>query len=190
MKISVNKQVINVLPENFRKICLNLDSRSRLDVRDWKNKFSFLSRTRDQKKVILIPVSRIEKGFSSHTGLNMLYPWQVAMGGTSWQFNQWLNFAWKWFNSIFDSKWNCQDLIEKIFSQEIKNQGSIWQRFFSWDYIGQLNSIKGLNFKRHSMMNILHVTWLMPQFSGKNTIQSNNWNMIFQKNSIWKILKT
>ena len=32
LKISVIKQAINVIPENSRENCLNLDSRSRLDV--------------------------------------------------------------------------------------------------------------------------------------------------------------
>ena len=35
LKIYVNKQAINVIPENSRENCLNLDSRSRLDVWDW-----------------------------------------------------------------------------------------------------------------------------------------------------------
>ena len=38
----------------------------------------------------------------------------LALGGTIWRFNQWLNFPRKWFNSIFDSKENCQNSIQKI----------------------------------------------------------------------------
>ena len=36
----------------------------------------------------------------------------LALGGTIWRFNRWLNFARKRFNSIFDSKENCQDSIQ------------------------------------------------------------------------------
>ena len=71
LKIYVNKQAINVIPENSRENCLNLDSRSRLDVRDWKKKFLFSSRStrmrernsrsrleaRDLEKKILVLVS-------------------------------------------------------------------------------------------------------------------------------------
>ena len=42
----------------------------------------------------------------------MSYDWWVALGGTIWRFNQWLNFAQKRFNSIFDSKENCPDSIQ------------------------------------------------------------------------------
>ena len=42
----------------------------------------------------------------------------VAMGGTIWRFNQWLNFAWKWFNSIFDSKENCRKWFNSIFNSK------------------------------------------------------------------------
>ena len=38
-----------------------------------KKKFSFSSRTRDQKRAILVPVSRIEKAFSSHTEVSILW---------------------------------------------------------------------------------------------------------------------
>ena len=40
LKISINKQATNVIPKNSRENCLNLDSRSRLEARDWKKKFS------------------------------------------------------------------------------------------------------------------------------------------------------
>ena len=77
------------------------------------------------------------------------------MGGTIWRFNQWLNFAWKWFNSILDSKENCQkwfnsifnskencpDSIQKNIQSEKKTQDSIQKNIQFKIILGQFNSI-------------------------------------------------
>ena len=54
--------------------------------------------------------------FSYTTSLlsTIVFHMNVALGGTIWRFNQWLNFPRKWFDSIFDSKENCQNSIQKI----------------------------------------------------------------------------
>ena len=77
---SDNKQIVNVIPENFRKIVWIsihvLVSKPKIEKKEIliliskheikRKKFSFPSRTWDWKKEILVPVSRIEIGFSSH----------------------------------------------------------------------------------------------------------------------------
>ena len=72
---------------------------------------------------------------------------QVAMGGTIWRFNQWSNFAWKWFNSIFDSKENCQKWFNSIFNSKENCQDSIQKKY----------SIRrkkpGFNSKKYSIQN-------------------------------------
>ena len=84
MKILVNKWAIKVILNNAHVNCLNLDSRSRLEARDWNKKFPLSSRktrlkemnscscleTCDWKTKILVLVSRIEIGFLSHPGAN------------------------------------------------------------------------------------------------------------------------
>ena len=54
---------------------------------------------------------------------------ELAMGGTIWRFNQWLNFAWKWFNSIFDSKENCRKWFNSIFNSKENCQDSIQTKY-------------------------------------------------------------
>ena len=50
LKISINKKTKNVILENSRENCLNLNSRSRLETRDWKMKFPFSSRSTRLRK--------------------------------------------------------------------------------------------------------------------------------------------
>ena len=74
LKISVQKQATNFILKNSCKNCLNLDSRSHLEARDWK-KYLFSSQrmrlreileTRDSKNEIFI--SKVKTGFSLVTG--------------------------------------------------------------------------------------------------------------------------
>ena len=96
----------------------------------------------------------------------------VAMGGTIWRFNQWLNFAWKWFNSIFDSKENCRKWFNSIFNSKENCQDSIQKKY----------SIRRkkprIQFKKYSIQNY---SWLI-QFN--NIFNSK----LFLANSIqWNI---
>ena len=66
LKISVNKQAINIIPKNSRKNCLNLDSRSHIKARDWK-KFPFSSqstRLRERNSRFLLEHEIERKKFS------------------------------------------------------------------------------------------------------------------------------
>ena len=100
------------------------------------------------------------------------FHWKVAMGGTIWRFNQWLNFAWKWFNSIFDSKENCRKWFNSIFNSKENCQDSIQKKYS----IRKKNS--GFNSKKYSIQNY---SWLI-QFN--NIFNSK----LFLANSIqWNI---
>ena len=63
------------------------------------------------------------------SGTIVRYPVELAMGGTIWRFNQWLNFAWKWFNSIIDSKENCRKWFNSIFNSKENCQDSIQKKY-------------------------------------------------------------
>ena len=97
---------------------------------------------------------------------------ELAMGGTIWRFNQLLNFAWKWFNSIFDSKENCWKWFNSIFNSKENCQDSIQKKY----------SIRRkktrIQFKKYSIQNY---SWLI-QFN--NIFNSK----LFLANSIqWNI---
>ena len=65
---------------------------------------------------------------------------RLALGGTIWRLNQWLNFARKWFNSIFDSKENCQDSIQIILDQFNSIEYSIQNNFWPIQFNKIVNS--------------------------------------------------